>query len=443
MSAIIKTLVISALIFCAGCRSAMQPMQNEDGAFRGEYRATAGAPVYVQIITLPDTNASLTTWVSYKIEYELFQFTKRVVQARSIFQASGTVTIEIIDSTNTVVSRAIQSVQMETDEITSRAFRWMVKDGVCSFKLSPGQYDVLIRIEDDDKVTDLPLLKKKVTVSEKEIAVVFAEHPGNDSLMKLINYGGDAQFSSDLFCVLSGNLTHTSPTIRVTLTKILSDDNKDSQLLLDTLVACTVDTHRSITFVPNSSSIGIAPVNAFSSSNMNFFIPARQFPQGKYILSVYSDGDTVSHNFSLRWTDMPISLTRLDIAMSVLRYIATEEEFDTITSGSRKEMIEKFNAFWKNKDRDPSTAYNEVMAEFYSRVDHAMSEFRTLGGKNGALTDRGKIYILYGVPTHIERILGYNGATREVWKYYGAAKTFIFEDENKQGNYTLINVSDS
>ena len=77
------------------------------------------------------------------------------------------------------------------------------------------------------------------------------------------------------------------------------------------------------------------------------------------------------------------------------------------------------------------------MTEYFRRVDYAFSNFRTLKEENGVLTDRGRIYILYGKPTSIERSLAPGGPPRELWTYASLNKEFIFEDPSRQGNYKL------
>jgi len=79
-----------------------------------------------------------------------------------------------------------------------------------------------------------------------------------------------------------------------------------------------------------------------------------------------------------------------------------------------------------------------MMAEYFRRVDYAFTSFRTLKEENGVLTDRGKIYILFGKPTAIERSLAPGGPPRELWKYSSLNKEFMFEDPSRQGNYKLI-----
>ncbi|MCX6136970.1 MAG: GWxTD domain-containing protein, partial [Ignavibacteriales bacterium] len=63
---------------------------------------------------------------------------------------------------------------------------------------------------------------------------------------------------------------------------------------------------------------------------------------------------------------------------------------------------------------------------------------RTIKNDNGVATDRGRVSILYGSPSTVERSLDPGKAPREIWKYPSLGKTFVFEDQTRQGDYTLI-----
>ncbi|MEI7906557.1 MAG: GWxTD domain-containing protein, partial [Bacteroidota bacterium] len=160
--------------------------------------------------------------------------------------------------------------------------------------------------------------------------------------------------------------------------------------------------------------------------------------QGRYeLILTLPDSTKIKTTFAARWQDMPVSLNDLDLATEPIQFITTKSEYSDLRKGSRETRIKRFEEFWKKKDTTPLTAYNEVMHEFYRRVDFSMTAFRTLRDMNGVITDRGKIYLLYGKPGSTERLLNPDGAPREIWKYNSLNKTFTFEDPSKQGNYKL------
>jgi GWxTD domain-containing protein len=76
------------------------------------------------------------------------------------------------------------------------------------------------------------------------------------------------------------------------------------------------------------------------------------------------------------------------------------------------------------------------MNEFYSRADYAAVNFRSLSGKTGLESDRGKIYIKFGKPVKVERKSSQNGKIIEVWIYTG--RSFTFMDDKGTGDFNLV-----
>lgn len=121
--------------------------------------------------------------------------------------------------------------------------------------------------------------------------------------------------------------------------------------------------------------------------------------------------------------------------LSEVRYIITPEERKIFLELPESER-EKFKEdFWARRDPDSDTEKNEFKDEYYQRLNRANQMF--LGeGRPGWLTDRGRIYILFGPPT--ERYtypMEASGYCREVW-YYGSFPV-IFIDEHCSGNFII------
>jgi GWxTD domain-containing protein len=125
--------------------------------------------------------------------------------------------------------------------------------------------------------------------------------------------------------------------------------------------------------------------------------------------------------------------------MSKVRYIMTSEErrvfLETPDSG-KDAFIEEF---WARRDPFPDTPRNEYREEYEARVKRAGELFQG-EGRPGWLTDRGRIYILFGPP--FERLtypMDASGYCREVW-YYGSFPV-LFVDERCSGQYLLTAVN--
>ncbi len=124
--------------------------------------------------------------------------------------------------------------------------------------------------------------------------------------------------------------------------------------------------------------------------------------------------------------------------ISKVRYIITKKErkiFLELPDSEREQFIEEF---WARRDPDPDTEENEFKMEYDSRIEKT-SELFVSEAKPGWMTDRGRIYVLFGPP--MDRIRYPMGGDpysrcREIW-YYGAFPV-VFTDSTCTGIYSLV-----
>ena len=124
--------------------------------------------------------------------------------------------------------------------------------------------------------------------------------------------------------------------------------------------------------------------------------------------------------------------------LSKVRFIVTREErkiFLELPDADKPKFIEDF---WKRRDPDPDTEENEFKIEYFNRIELATKQFAS-EGIPGWLTDRGRIYILFGPPTDkTANPMSGDPSTRclEIW-YYGNFPV-IFSDPSCTGSYKLV-----
>ena len=123
--------------------------------------------------------------------------------------------------------------------------------------------------------------------------------------------------------------------------------------------------------------------------------------------------------------------------LSNVRYIITSEErkiFLELPPSEREQFKEDF---WQRRDYDPSTKENEFKMTYFNRIDDANKLFRT-EAKPGWMSDRGRIYILFGPPS--ERTTYTPGASSsrctEVWYYRHFP--IVFVDNGCSGSFKLV-----
>ncbi|MEX1055439.1 MAG: GWxTD domain-containing protein, partial [Rhodothermales bacterium] len=143
--------------------------------------------------------------------------------------------------------------------------------------------------------------------------------------------------------------------------------------------------------------------------------------------------------FTTHWRDMPLSLYDVEVAIRNLEFIDTKERVRSLLKGSRRERIEQLRAYWKQRDPTPSTLANELMEEYYRRVDHAALEFRTGGAPypDGLRADAARIYIVNGPPEEVTHAFPSSGGVEQVWRY-GDGREFVFRSESSLEPLVLV-----
>jgi GWxTD domain-containing protein len=126
---------------------------------------------------------------------------------------------------------------------------------------------------------------------------------------------------------------------------------------------------------------------------------------------------------------------------SMAMYIATKPEKDIWGSLSGSEPKRKFlTKFWRDRDDDQSTPFNEYYAEYKQRVMFCNEQFRT-AFRTGWRSDRGRVYILYGAPDYVERKSSESDMKpHEIWRYdyIEGGVDFVFVDRSGFNNYELV-----
>ncbi len=167
-------------------------------------------------------------------------------------------------------------------------------------------------------------------------------------------------------------------------------------------------------------------------------------PFGQYKLQITVDDGTVIHTsaseFSVQWGKHSSLMPDLEMSIELLKYLVPNDKWNAV-----KEMVPDsqrvfLHTFWQSKDDDPSTPENPLEEEFYRRVAYADYNFTARNSSiPGWKTDRGKIYILYGPPSRVEKPTRMVQGTQdyELWIYQMLDKKFLFIDKNGIGDFIL------
>jgi GWxTD domain-containing protein len=159
----------------------------------------------------------------------------------------------------------------------------------------------------------------------------------------------------------------------------------------------------------------------------------------KCVVQLERGGDTIERfrNISFYWVNIPETNEDLSMALRQMRYIIESDSLDIYEDAPLESKIKFFESFWARRDPNPNTEANELMEEYFSRVNYANREFSSFSD-DGWLSDRGRILIKFGMPDDVERHpFEIDRYPFVVWRYYTLRKTFLFSDRTGFGDYRL------
>lgn len=122
-----------------------------------------------------------------------------------------------------------------------------------------------------------------------------------------------------------------------------------------------------------------------------------------------------------------------------IRYIANQNEWNTIKKLADKDMNAAIEYFWERHNNNPGSFRNDLRQLFYERVLKADEMFTIHKKMPGWRSDRGKIYIRMGAPDDIVSDVYPIGRYPYIeWHYFRENRIYRFIDRTGFGNYQLI-----
>lgn len=443
---------------------AQQPAMGRGMQDRSSYYQFGDAFFCEPIIT-PKTNSdSVAVTFLFRIMNDIIAFSKapRTRDSRGAYVATPLVTVEIRNSENVIIRRLgwkDSSFVSSFDKTNSKSD---FVNGASATFLTSGTYTAEVTLGDKESVQIRKIKTKPIVIGKTNTvwwSNLFFAKGYNDSLQSRlipVQMGGDVPFGTEPIAAcftIFGDLKDYRFSWKVEQTKT----DEPGQLAAWGTFATVESTEnanpsKSVMFTDESLfGSGTIPYLTISKSPeqpktslITIPMPIGTMLPGQYILKVYSSQmkDTITQKFDMRWDRMPMSLIKPSYAIECMYYILTDEEYDEMNSGNDEDKRKKMFAYWKAKDPTPATTYNEAMAEYFRRVDYAFFNFQTLTESDGAKSQRGKIYILFGSPKHIEKQLTDDNRVQETWSYpEKVKKEFVFE-KTTNGIFKLVQTKD-
>lgn len=418
-----------------------------------------GRTVSFEALVVPDTGLStVRVDVAWRIDESFFiPVADPDPAARTPFARRGELLLELVDSSGITQARAIRNLgrpaaSMER-EPPGRA--WIT--GIETLRVPPGSYRIGIEVSDLESQRKFSERSRTVRASARGTALALAGRtwfsPGTSrKRLVLQNFGGDIRFGTrgGLALLLTGVPADTlPPRVRYEISPVPEGRTQEAPAppAPPDRIAGDVFILRGVSLLPSASgdtaAYTLLPEGAPQDVALLYLPLPLEVQQRRTFLMratvvMGDDSLPVEAPFRPLWPDMPVSLRDPEFALDALRHVTTREQLDSLRSGTPEGRARALEQFWLPRDPTPGTAMNEVMTEYYRRVDRAITEFATLREPDGSRTDRGRIFILHGQPTRRDRTLGGSEGNRETWTYEGIRKRFIFLDEMRTGWYTLV-----
>ncbi len=301
-----------------------------------------------------------------------------------------------------------------------------------TLEIDPGNYQFTIHVRDQEsrkasqiKKSILVMNFSKDTLSLSDIMLVNRLSTDGERRTIVPNITGSVNYVSQGFFIFLETY-NTVPLDSVDLTWKIYNAKKDEVFSRSQKEAVTG--HKTQVFLKVDSTL---------LHMGTYYLAVEASAQGSSGNAIPFSKATTSRTFNVRSTDLPVAIVDLDKAIDQLLYIAKSSELDYIREATTEEdKRTRFLEFWSKRDPDPQTKRNELMEEYYARVQYANQNFTRY--VDGWRSDMGMIFIRFGTPDNIERHPFENYAKPyEVWYYYQLNLQFIFVDENGFGDYRL------
>lgn len=411
--------ILLVLFLSAAPVSAQSPYAYEENPFY----------VYFESYPSPEPEKTLGIMV-IQIDYDDLTFLK----SGDKFVARYELSVEILDELADIADQKFWREEIVLDSFDETILSDRGYQKKLEFNLAPGKYSYVVQMSSlesrkvfertgeknlDDFWNDFAGVSDVVFTRTTEIDTTFNGYLPSDTFIRAkFEEGFSAQFA------------------------LFSFDNEPFQFvwrvynILEDVVALHGD---SITLTPGNRII-----------NIDIPFDGRSFFPGKYIIrtTMYHPMGGKKERlkpFNFTWVDRPMDSFNFDEALDQMVYILPKDDISKIEEMSYEDKEKYFMDFWNERDIFADTDKNELLEEYFLRVEVANQEF-SVDDKPGWDTDRGMVFCKYGKPDVRESYFTnkadmYNRPPREIWSYLKARKKFIFVDRSREGHFLLVSES--
>lgn len=420
--------------------------------------------IYFDFFTLPGSEDGKVQFVStFRVDYNFLPFKKinqpdderafysplglsmEVFKAEKKRKKDDKITVEGLEPVSRTAWRDTAFAESYEQTQSNNSFI----SGYLQVELAPGLYNYLLQLAPGEDTRERTSRARQIAINayekQKTGDILLVENITNAKgkpLLKLLTFGQNVYYGKDFhaFVHLSQYDEQSDYTVRVNRLDISKKDTtRKQEVFRQRISGDQLLVNKKPVLSGNNKEVSLV-LNESSGGHTYALVrvPNSTFPNAVYRIEVFKEGQDqpiARGIFRSLWIEMPTSLLNVDVATEMLRFIAGKDELKRIRSGSQSEREQKFREFWKSKDPTPDTEYNELMAEYYRRIDYAYEHFTTINTV-GYESDQGEIYIKYGPPNNIERKFPAGEAAVEIWTYDN--RQFVFKATSGFGDFQLV-----
>ena len=417
---------------------------------------------YITDILIPEDDGA-TVGALFRLDYDLIPFLRVQADMNNIpesaeYFAPIQMGIEIFEGqVNTSrrnppdnMSSVFRDSYLDTVYVSSfeqTRSRLQHVQGVLSTEIEPGSYNYELQLTRAQSTQEQSSTRRNIKVPEYDSLstagiILLSDHNIGDSKVSgtFLNYGENVLYGTDydLMVVLPGDGTDEYTVEIYRMQSGRSDKTVSEPAFEHTITAESIVSGANYSLNRDQSGVKFSMDESENGTRFGFVsVPNAGYENARYKIQIKDSGGTEvgSKTVNSRWLDMPVSLLNIDVAIDMMRFIVSDSELDRLKRGSTADKERKFREYWKQRDPTPDTEYNELMTEYYERIDYSYRNFTT-PQTPGYESDQGQAYILYGQPENIERRLPADQPTQEIWEYPG--RTLVFEATSGFGDFKLV-----
>ena len=358
----------------------------------------------------------VTTFV--EIPFSSLQFIKR----NSDFIASYSASVMLKDSKEKQLFKKVWSDSIVVNEYIQTKSKLRTKKHYINFNVGIGKYEITSELYDNDT-------RKK---GSKKKNLNFTKQKKSPSLMEPIiitNLKGEWGFDSNEFPILGKKITNIDGGLIVLASGFVTDApySIETKILLrdEKILLPIIEDETDNGFFVHMVKIEKEYLQSF---NTKIIFELKQLKASRKI----------EKNITIFKPGISGYVKNIENSFRQMKYILSSSERKNAKGKKGKDLENIFLKYWEKRDPTPGTSLNELMEEYYIRVNY-VNDYFNMSWKEGWETDFGMIYILFGPPDEIQRsnINSSNTSTYQVWYYNRINKQFVFKDLNGFGDYRL------